>query len=369
MMNYNNMLQFIIKNRWTIFLFLYHLFFAFVAYYILLRNPADAQNYWFVSENLSHIYWSDFLKPGTDFVKLFTFPYVKYFKLPFWSGFLIFNILSFLGIWLLYTIMNSIADNQKSLKLIIVLLLLLPNFHFWTSNIGKESLLLFPLIFVIYEIHRKKYYSFLLICSILFISAIRPHLAFILMISYFISLFFTQKLSARSKIMIFSCLIIGTVAFTVILIQLQDFSGGFQRVIKKYDIHIQYFKHTNAYVSMDLYPLPLKMFTFYFRPLLFEKHGLLYQIISLENTIVLLVSCIMVFYSVKYFGKLKKCMLFIFPIIIIFLFGLMYVYAYANYGIILRTKMIVTPFFYVAVMKVMSTALSNKKLNYKKNVL
>ncbi|MCY0970079.1 hypothetical protein [Chryseobacterium wangxinyae] len=356
----NNQFHFISKHKLIIFLLLYHLCFAYIAHYRLTQQPADAQNYWFVGKDLSGVKWENFLKPGTDVVKLFTFPFVRYFHFPFWSGFVIFSLLSFFGIYLLYVTMNKIAEGEKNTILLAILLLLLPNLHFWTSNIGKESLLILPISIIIYQVYKQKFYSFALISSVFFIAAIRPHLAFILLISYIISILFTQQLSGRFRLILCSGFVICTVFFTFLLFQLQDFSGGFYRIIQKYDAHIRYFKQTDSYVPMDQYAFPYKMFTFYFRPLLFERQGLLYQIAGLENLIILILSCITLFFSLKYIRRLIKNMLFVFPFFLMFLYGLMYVFAYANFGIILRTKIIILPFYYIALLQVFSTVLSNK---------
>lgn len=336
----------------------YHLFFAWVAYRYVLTHHGDAERYWFLGQDLSASSWTDFLKPGTDVVKFLTFPLVKFFDLPFLAGFLIFSLLSFAGVYLLYRILMDIAGENPRLRIIVFMLMLLPNLHFWTSLIGKEALILIPVTVFCAELSRKRYFSVLLVVSVVATAFIRPHVAFVLSLAYVLALLFTFPFSLKRKAMVLGVLALLTGLFTWLLTGLQDFSGGFKRVLQKYEAHISYFKTTDGYVPLDRYPLPHKFFTFWFRPLPFEKEGWLYGVISIENTVLLVLSLFAAFYSVKYFSILKKRMLFVFPVLMLFIFTLMYVYAYANYGIIMRTRVMGMPFFAVLLVEVFGVAVN-----------
>ena len=320
--------------------------------------------YWFVGENLSESSWLSFLNPGTDVVKIFTFPLVKYFHLPFFIGFFIFSIISAFGVYQLWKILENLADGNKSLVLISALLMLLPNLHFWTSLIGKEALIFPLLIFFLNDIQRKKYFSLKLFLSIIFIAVIRPHVAFVLVLSYVLSLLLTEKMTKNTKLFLISGFLVSTGIFTFLLTQLHQFTKSFERIIQLYKAHIRVFKKTDGYVPLDEYALPYKIFTFYFRPLPLEKEGLFYHVISIENFLLLMIFGVTTYFSIKYFRSLKKRMLFVFPIVFLLFFALMYVYAYANYGIIMRTKIMAIPFLYVLFLTVGQLAfIKNKEKN------
>ncbi|WP_143068771.1 hypothetical protein [Kaistella treverensis] len=353
----------ILHRIFPFLLLAYHLIFAWVGYQYILTHHGDAERYWFLLQDLSGSSWTDFLKPGTDVVKLLTFPLVKFFYLPFWSGFLLFSLISFAGVLILYRNLMRIAVANIKLQFLIFVLLLLPNLHFWTSLIGKEALILIPLTVFCAEINRKRYFSLLLIISVLAVAVIRPHVAFVLTLSYVLALLFTFPLSLKRKALLLLGLALVTSFFTWLLTRLQDFSGGFQQVLQKYEAHIKFFKTTEGYVPLDEYPLPYKIFTFWFRPLPFEKEGLMYAVISIENTILLVLFACAAFYVVKYFRILKDRMLFVLPGLFLFLFALMYVYAYANYGIILRTKIMAAPFIYLLILEVFSIRIPRKGQN------
>ena len=335
-------------------LLLYHLFFAYVGWNKQKKKNGDAYHYWFIGENLSDKSWSEFLRPGTNLVKFFTFPFVRYLQMPFWSGFMIFSLISSLGFWILFKMVRQITSGNMYLFAIGYFCLLMPNFHLWTSIIGKEAILIVPLIIMLHEMYMKKYFSFLIIISFFCLAIIRPHVSFIFVLSYVISIILTRTLSLKNKTILFVGLIGCTGLLALLLTQLQDFSGGIPQVIRKYEAHISYFKKTKAYVPLDDYSISQKIFTFYFRPLPFEKNGFLYQVISIENILLLIIVVLTIACSIKYFRTLKEDMLFVFPIVFMIFLALMYIYAYANYGIILRTRTMTTPFLYIFIIKVLS---------------
>ncbi|MBD8084621.1 hypothetical protein [Chryseobacterium caseinilyticum] len=263
--------------------------------------------------------------------------------------------------------MIEISEDNRILKYFTALLLLLPNLHFWSSVIGKEALLLPFLVLIIFEVHRKRYFSLFIFVALFFIALVRPHVAFVLLLSYTLSLLLVIKSSIKYKMILIGGFGLCAILFSVLLVRIQNFDGGFQRVLKKYDAHIQYFKSTDAYVPLDQYGISMKIFTFYFRPLPLEKAGLRYGIISFENAVLLLLSLVTAYYSLKFFKILYTQILFIFPAILLLLLALMYVFAYANFGIIMRAKMMVLPFLFVLILTVMSTAVSHQKLNRHKS--
>ncbi|OWR15171.1 hypothetical protein CDW55_01705 [Chryseobacterium sp. VAUSW3] len=348
----------ILHRIFPFLLLVYHLVFAWIGFRYILTNGGDAQRYWFLKQDLSNSAWTDFLKPGTDVIKFLTFPLVKFFHLPFWSGFLIFSLISFAGVLILYRTLMRIAGSNVKLQVLAMVLMLLPNLHFWTSLIGKEALILIPLTVFCAELSGKRYFSILLLMSVLAVAVIRPHVAFVLALTYVLGLLLTYPLSLKRKAMVLGGLAVLTGLFTWLLNSLQDFSGGFQRVLQKYEAHIRHFKTTDGYVPLDAYPLPAKLFTFYFRPQPLERSGLFYHVVSTENLLLLLIAGFTLWYGLRYFAELRSRLLFVFPLLFMTALGLMYVYAYANYGIIMRTRVMAMPFFAALLVEVFGVAVN-----------
>src|SRR5690606_38593132 len=181
------------------FLFFYHLLFACIAYDYVNRNNGDAVQYWFVGKNLNAIRWSDFLGPGTDAVKLITYPLVVFLKMPPLLGCVLFSMLSGYGFIRLWNLAKNTGNQHKYLPVVSALILLLPNAHFWTSLIGKESLLFLPMVLLTEMIYKEKYYSVVGFISLLIIAWIRPHLAFVIVLALVIVLFWQGNLNRKAK--------------------------------------------------------------------------------------------------------------------------------------------------------------------------
>lgn len=342
----------VFKKHFPVFLFCYHLLFAYVAWAYILENNGDAVRYWFVGQDLSQKSWFSFFQPGTDVIKIITFPLVKFLHLPFWSGFLLFSLFSYMGFYRLWKTILALTQHNTTAFFIGVLLLLLPNLHLWTSFIGKESLLFVALVLMTEKVVQQHLQSKAFIASFLLIALIRPHVAFILLISLLLALFWKGGLSLKAK-----GWLSGFAAFCLLGLYLVlkkiAFMGPhpWERILHLYDVHIKVLRLRDAYVPLDRYPLPYKLFTFYFRPLPFEKTGWLYQIWSFENFILLMLSCALLYVMVRNFKRIKWDLFEIFTIFALVLMATMYVYAYANYGLIARTKIMVMPFFYGLIVK------------------
>ena len=350
-----------INKYFPVVLFCYHLFFAYVAWDYVLHDHGDASRYWFVRQNLSKESWSSYLQPGTDVVKSLTFPLVKYLNLPFWLGFLLFSLLSFIGFYKLWKLILMISSENKMAFFVGVILLLLPNLHLWTSFIGKESILFVALMLMTEKLLEKNVNSFFFILSFALVAIIRPHVAIVLLIALVIAYFWKGNLTWKNKIHfgVISAMGFGAMYFLLKKIAFIT-TNPWDRIVYIYSYHIKGLKKTAAYVPLDEYSLPYKMFTFYYRPLPFEKEGLFYNIWSLENLILLFMSTASLFLIVKNFKAFQFGFFEIFAIFGVFLLAFMYIYAYANYGLIARTKIMAMPFLYLLIVQITSKNIKAK---------
>lgn len=334
-------------------LFLYHLSFASFGWHYVLGNSGDALRYWFVGQDLSQKSLLSFLQPGTDVIKLLTFPFVKFLHLPFWTGFVIFSAFSYIGLYQLWLIIRKTAAGSRLLMLMGIVLLLLPNLHVWTGLIGKEAVLFVTLTTIIKSVIEAKIKWLPLASSVLVIAMIRPHVAFIIVLALVIALLWKGRLNGKQKGLV---LLAMTTVFFGLYAMLRKIAyigvAPWARLIHIYEYHIAGLKKTAAYVPLDQYPLPYKIFTFYFRPLPYEKEGSLYQVWSFENSLILMGCSAVLFIILRNFKKIHFGFFEIFALFTILLLAVMYGYAYANYGLIARTKIMAMPFLYIFLLRI-----------------
>lgn len=326
------------------FLFLYHLVFAWWAYDYVNENNGDAVRYWLVGQNMESVYWSDFLRPGTDAVKLITYPLVKYLQLSPLLGCLFFSAISGYGFFRLGKLISKAEQTSSLLLIAAALLLLLPNAHFWTSLIGKEALLFLPMVLIAEMIYKGKYCSVVSFISFFVMAWIRPHLAFVVLVAFMAALIAKGEISRKIKM---GLIIAGTISIAGLYYLLEKITnakdGLLPKIQRLYEAHNLKLKETSAYVPLEDYVYPYKLFTFYFRPLPLERNGMHYQILGIENLLFLVLFLGMIYLLIRHFKNLNWTVFPIFSILFLILYGTMLAYGYANFGMIVRAKALVLP--------------------------
>ncbi|MBA5628916.1 hypothetical protein [Moheibacter lacus] len=335
--------KFIVKY-FPYFLFLYHLGFAWVAYDYVNQNNGDAVKYWFVGSNMENLEWISFLKPGTEFIQFITFPFVKFLHLPGWAGCLLFSAFSGIGFLKLWKLAKEISFHKSNFLFFFMLFLLLPNTHFWTSLIGKEAILFWPVVHICSQLYKKEFFTWSVWISFFMIAWIRPHFAFVVFLAYLIAIIWKGRTSIRIKFLLGISGILLSIALYFLLAEITNAQIPLiQKIENLYAAHNFKLKGTAAYVPMEEYIYPYKMFTFYFRPILFERPGMLYQLIGLENLILLGFFIGILYGTIRYWKKLKCSVFQLFAVLLLILYGTMLVYGYANFGLIIRSKSLVFP--------------------------
>lgn len=333
------------------FLVFYHLCFAIIGWQYIGKYHGDSEAYWFVDQSVSGLSWFDFFQPGTDLVQLITFPMVKYFHLPIWFGCLLFSSISSVAFVWLWQILKKCCDNQPYLLYLSMLLLLLPNLHFWTALIGKEALLIVLVVYLLRLFSQCQFFSWKVFAVILIVGLIRPHVAIIIVAAYVLAIFWKGKLTQRQKIMV---AIVGVALFLISGIIFNEitpyrYPNIFEKIAGIYKTHIKVLKTSASYVPMEEYHFPYKLFTFYFRPFFWEKNGWKYLVSGIENLIILLTLLFAIFSYFKKKPIIKFQFTPLFCVILLLIYGTVFSYAYANFGLILRTKVLVMPAFYLLI--------------------
>ncbi len=333
------------KNHiFPLLLILYHLGFSYFGWHYIVHHGGDAQQYWMLGKDLSQLQWADFLHVGTDVVKLITFPLVKYLHLPFFAGFLLFSLWSGYGFRRLWKWTEKICGNSRNTLMMGAALLMLPNMHFWTSLPGKEALLFVPIVVITEKMYDGKWKSFALVTSLLLIAVIRPHMAFVVLLAACGAVLLKGRLPAKKKALFLGGAVLSGVLVWQVLLRVAKVEGSlFERLVYLYRLHNEKLKETAAYVPLEDYTYPYKMVTFFFRPWPGERNGFLYQVLGGEGVLLAVICTAAVLVSWKYRRNLTWNIGMVFSVLLLVLYGTMYVYAYANFGLIVRTRSLTMP--------------------------
>ena len=274
-------------------LYWYHLVF-FLIYFAYATFEASDSKAYYVDAGIVRENWTSLFLTGTKFIVFVANPLVQ-FGLSYISVMLIFAWTGYVGFVFAYLFFKeNITINVTVFKKydLLKLLLFLPNMHFWTVSLGKGSLIFMGLMLFAYALRFPQKRIFALLLGGFLVYMIRPHVMLFVLVGVMVGIITGKsKLGAGIKLLI----LVVSIAFlfaakdSILLVaKLQDS----ENVVKDFDQFALEqsgrLETSGSGVQMSSYPLPLKFFTFWFRPLFVDSPGVLGMFSSAENLIYLL---------------------------------------------------------------------------------
>lgn len=347
------------EKKLLFLIFIYHTAVCFAATPILFSG-GDARGYWMIPKLVSFDdLWASVvaIPRPTQIMHLINYFFSNTLGLSFLTGMLMY---SFLGMWSFVLILKVIKTFVSDIRVfrgvkvfgvsIYPLVFLLPNMHFWSVGIGKDTLLFFAVSLFIYSLLdvRKRFLGMLLAVVISYF--IRPHVLLFLVAGFAIPYVFSPRFNFLQKLALSGVML---AAFFPLLNSVLAFA----RIDELSVEHMTSFNENKAAalsvagsgVDISSLPYPLKILSFMFRPLFFDAHNTLAVVASIENLIQIL---LVLFILKNRFLLLIRKMHFI--IKGCFFYYLIGVIAFApimsNLGIIIREKNMVMPAFLIFVL-------------------
>ena len=330
------------------------MFFFGVYYTYALFNPSDSKNY-FERPQLEGWGWFDFFGTSTTFIDFMSWPFINILHFNYEMMMVLFAWFGYLGFLFAYLFFReNIPIKVKVFNNIdfLTLILFLPNMHFWTASLGKGSAIFMGLMMFMYAMKVPKKRLGILIFSSIIIYFIRPHVFLFMAVGVVLG-YMTgrEKVSFTKKLLIYVGMI-GGLYFAQDAILGMAGLGGSENLVEDFedfsDTRGGELAKSGSGVDMASYPLPLKLFTFWFRPLFFDAPGILGLIVSVENLV----------YFLLFFKMLKKDFIKFIrksPILVklsltvFFLSSLALTFVMSNLGIIMRQKSMVMYFLFFVI--------------------
>ncbi|MFV8224365.1 hypothetical protein ACNKXV_00400 [Christiangramia aquimixticola] len=349
----------------------YHLFFMGVYYIYALLNPSDSKLYFSRPQNPAKS-WGDFYGTSTTFIDFMSYPFINGLSFNYEMMMVLYGWLGFLGFVFAYLFFReNIPIKIKVFKNLdfLTLILFLPNMHFWTSSLGKGAPIFLGLMMFAYAIKDPKYRWVVLLIGSLIIYFIRPHVFFFVAMGTILGYF-----SGREKISFWKkVLVVGVMLGGLIIVQDQILGmaglNNSDNLIEDFEDFSEdragELSKSGSGVDMTAYPLPLKLFTFWFRPLFFDAPGILGFIVSIENLIYLLL-----FFKIfrkDFFKFLKKSPVAVKMSTVVFLTSsFAMVFVMSNLGIMMRQKSMVMYFLFFVIYYFLAQKKYNKIMRWRK---
>lgn len=336
-------------NKVLDLLWVYHLLFAFIFYFYVNANGGDARNYWFtVKENIDAGFLDYFsLGFGTYFMYALNYFPSKILGLSFMTGSLLYALLGYVGFIYFYIIFKERIDfNTRIFKVkLFPFLFFLPNLHFWTSNVGKDTLLFFCIALFCYGVQKPKEHIIKIVIALALAYFARPHIAVFLILAFGIGVVTHNSLKAYQKIFFIALLsTLFVLFFDTITTYLRIESFNLDTISNYSEDKVTKLSRENTGSSVDIssYPFPLKVFTFLYRPLFFDINGVMAIIASMENLVLLILSIKLLWLNP--FKVFKAGDYFIRSLFVFLIFGVVtFSLILGNLGIMLRQKNMFIP--------------------------
>lgn len=335
-------------------LYFYHLLFWGVYYAYTLFNRSDSKSYF--ERSASGYFeggWIDLLTTGTNFIRFVAFPFTNTLSFSYEASMLLFAWFGYLGFIHFYIFFreNLKAKVQVWGYDLLVILLFLPNMHFWTASLGKGALIFMGLGLFAYAMRfpQKRLLALLLGSSVVYM--VRPHIFMFLGIGAVIG-YFTgrEKMPLYQKILIYVGFVGGVFALSdqilaIANINEEDVAGSFDQFATTRAAGLS---NAGSGVDINNYPLVLKLFTFWFRPLFVDAPGALGIFVSFENLLYVILAWKLV--DKDFIPFLKKSTSLVKMSLVIFISSSIALsFVMSNLGIAMRQKSMVMYFLFFVI--------------------
>ena len=338
-----------LSNRESILIYFWHSFFAMIFIILDLGHGFDSVD-WYLKRQFIPGLSNSFIYSVSYTLDLLFIGYLGQNAL--------FNIMGGASLLILYSLVKNLQKNNKTFFYkISVLVIFLPGFSLWSSGINKDSISIFGLCLMLFSVSSKEKQWILFSISVILFSLARPHLLLFVIsgsLPFLIYYYVGSKLNFLLKnilLIFFSIVLLFFINYALFFI---PYDGSISLYIDKLlsfgSMLRTSYQHTSLGIKLDTSYLA-RIFYFLFKPFPSDVQGIRSVYFVLES------AALMILFVTFFFGILliKKNILFknmknSFFIYMFFFsvpFILVFSYYLSNYGIAIRQKWMLLPFFII----------------------
>ena len=274
-------------------LFFFHLLMG--TYYCFFIQ-GDAIGYWRVPKAYTMETFKDglFNGEGTMFMYAFNYLFSNLLNMSYFSNTLLFSLFGFMGLTFFYIVALQTVPYNKIISgyVLFPLIFFLPNLHFWSSGVGKDTTLFLCIGMFTYGLMKPFQRIPLLVLAGLLSMAIRPHIVLFLMVGFGLAYVFGGKVSPAQRIIFSAAMIAVGLAILPSVMEYAKIEEASAEGFDKFATgKAAVLSRSSAGSAIDIssYPFPLKVLTFWFRPALFDVKNINGLVAALENLLLLMV--------------------------------------------------------------------------------
>jgi hypothetical protein len=278
-------------------LFWYHLLLSAIYFIYVTFNPSDSKAYYATS--LAAPTWLELYGTSTTFIKFLAYPFIHYFSFTYEATMALFSFIGYCGFLFFFLSFKQVLQFRPSLwgYDLIKLVLFLPNLHFWSSSLGKGSVIFLAISLFFWSMVNPRNRWLLLILSSVIIYHVRPHIMLMMLVCYGVGFIFSTKGLPFAWRIIF--LGGAAIAFFFIYKDVLTLVGIDEDQFLTQGLDLSHRANelgkATSGININQYSLPLQVFTFLYRPLFFDAPGALGLFVSVENVFYLLLTTYILF--------------------------------------------------------------------------
>lgn len=277
--------HFNLKKQRGLIIYIWHTLFCFAYFFYVLAYGGDALMYYSVALKGQF----DFTF-GTAIVIAITSFLVKGLGFGLVSCFLFFNILGSIGLLALDgALKHATQYKTSSFKRLATLIVFLPSVSFWTSAIGKDGISFLATGLALWAALQLNKRILLMVTAIFLMLIVRPHMAGMMIIALAMSVMFDKKSSPLKRISLGLVAIAGAAAMVPFALEYAGVSdpSSSEALMDYVENRQSYNMEGGGGVDIANMSLPMQLFTYMFRPIIFEARSITALAAAIDNLILL----------------------------------------------------------------------------------
>ncbi|WP_201588682.1 hypothetical protein [Psychrobacter pulmonis] len=274
-----------LKKKRGLLLYLWHTLFCFAYLYYVSTFGGDALAYY--SKALSDGFA---FRVGTTAVVFLTKILVHGLGFGVITCFLFFNIVGSIGLLAFDGALKQATQyKSKFLKRLGTIIIFLPSVSFWSSAIGKDAISFLAMGLALWAALQLNKRLWLMVLAIVLMLIVRPHMAGMMIIALAMSVMFDKKSSPLKRISLGAVAIAGAAAMVPFALEYAGVSdpNSSEALMDYVENRQSYNMEGGGGVDIANMSLPMQLFTYMFRPIIFEARSITALAAAIDNLILL----------------------------------------------------------------------------------
>lgn len=281
------------------YLLAYHVFFSMFFTWYIQNFGGDSQGYWRLGMEQAivrgEVTWMSYFGDSTWFILWLCYVPSKVFGLSYLTGNILFGFLGFIGIrYIFIMVADLFPSNHEILGIpLFPTVFYFLNLHFWTAGVGKDSISFWGISWFLFALQNYKSRWWQGLIALFFVYMTRPHMGQALIGGAAMAIMLGSELKLHFKVIMGIAAGVGTylmLGSTAEFLKVEELN--LETLTKLTETTAGNLSRGNvgSAVNISSYSLPMKLFTYLFRPLFFDAHNFVALFSSVENLVYLWLS-------------------------------------------------------------------------------